>query len=74
LTVGLFMHLFASLFCVACGLYCVVGGASGGDWFMRGRKIEAAAAVLGRRGARLFYLVLGLAAVAVGVWSLAGLR
>jgi hypothetical protein len=68
------LSIFAGLFCVACGLYCVAGGASGGDWFMRGRKIEAAAGVLGRRGARLFYLGLGLVAVAFGLWSVAGPR
>ena len=68
------LSIFATLFCVACGVYCVVGGASRGDWFMRGRKMAAAAAVLGRRGARLFYLVLGLVAVAFGLWSVAGPR
>jgi hypothetical protein len=41
---------------------------------MRGRKIKAAAAVLGRRGARLLYLVLGLVAIAFGLWSVAGPR
>ena len=57
----------AGLLFVAIGLVAVVAAAMDWDWFMNARKARGLAALLGRQGARAFYVLLGLALTVGGV-------
>ena len=48
------------LFGIACGLF-------NWDWFMTGRKARLISRVLGRTGARIFYVLMGLGLIAVAI-------
>ncbi len=49
------------------GLFAIFCSIKNYDWFMEHRKAQMLAAVLGRNGTRVFYALLGLALVTVGL-------
>ena len=55
------------------GLFTMAGGVFNWDWFMNARKARSICAFLGRTGARVFYILFGLAFVVAGVLGLAGI-
>ena len=62
---------FAWLF-VAVGGFAVAGGALDLDFFMESRKARLFVRLLGRNGARVFYVLLGAALVTLGICALLG--
>ncbi len=59
--------ILISLLCLLGGLFAIFCSAKNYDWFMEHRKARTMSAILGRNGARAFYIVLG------AVMALAGL-
>jgi small neutral amino acid transporter SnatA (MarC family) len=51
---------------VTVGAFSVFGGATGWDWFMNLRKAEGMVSLLGRTGARICYVLSGVAIIAFG--------
>lgn len=51
----------------ACGLFSLVCAAKNYDWFMEHRKARALSAIIGRTGARVFYITLGVALIVAGI-------
>jgi small neutral amino acid transporter SnatA (MarC family) len=49
------------------GLFGMAGGLFNWDWFMTGRKARLISRVLGRTGARIFYVLLGLVLIALAI-------
>lgn len=52
---------------VAIGLFAIAGGLFNWDWFMSSRKARVIVKFVGRGGARIFYCVLGVAAIVLGL-------
>jgi len=59
-------------FFVAIGLFAVSGAVFDWEWFMTNRKARFFVAIFGRTGARVFYAILGLLLVGLGIAFLTG--
>ena len=53
----------------ACGLFAVLGGALNWNFFMESRKAAFFVKIFGRTGARIFYIILGLALVGFAIYA-----
>ena len=53
------METFLSLLVIACGLFSIVCVYKDFDWFMNHRKARFMVGAIGRKGAHIFYGVLG---------------
>ena len=58
------MEKFLPVLLIACGLFSIICAYKDFDWFMNHRKARFMVNVIGRKGARIFYGVLGLAVCA----------
>ena len=61
------------LFFVAGGAFSILGAVCNWDWFMNARKARFVVKVFTRNGARVFYGILGLALVSLGVLGAMGI-
>ena len=61
------------LFLVAGGAISILGAVCNWDWFMNARKARFVVKVFTRNGARVFYGILGLALVSLGVLGAMGI-
>ncbi len=52
---------------VAAGLFTAICGIGNWDWFMNHRKAQLMCSFFGRTGARIFYIIVGLAFTIFGV-------
>lgn len=50
----------AGLIVIAMGLFSLLGAILDWDWYMNHRKARFIVKILGRKGARIFYAILGL--------------
>ncbi|MGH7264916.1 MAG: Imm17 family immunity protein [Candidatus Rokuibacteriota bacterium] len=57
---------------IAIGLFAAAGGVYNWGWFMNNSRARLVSMLLTRAGARIFYVVLGLGLVIVGVLVLLG--
>ena len=64
--------IFACIVGVFGGLFCIVCAYKDCDWFMTDHKAQFMCKVLGRKGARIFYMALGSALVVLGVLTFTG--
>ena len=55
------------LLLIAVGLLAVAGGLFNWDWYMTDRKAQFFVNILGRTGARVFYVLLGVVLIIVAV-------
>ena len=55
------------LFFIAGGAFSILGGICNWDWFMNARKAKFIVKVLTRNGARIFYCILGLFVLVLGI-------
>jgi hypothetical protein len=58
------MNLVMGLILAGSGLFSVFGGVSGSEWFMSFRNSRWVVDMLGRTGARVLYVLVGLACIA----------
>jgi predicted transporter len=54
-------------FLVFVGLFSVAGGILNWDWFFADRKAKPIVRSFGRTGARIFYVIIGLAVMTLGI-------
>ncbi len=54
------------LLLVAAGIFSICGAAFDWDFFINSRKARFFVSILGRTGARIFYVVLGIVIVVIG--------
>ena len=57
---------------ITVGAFSALGGVMNWEWFMNNRRARFVVSVLGRSGARGFYVLLGLAIAGVGAAGLLG--
>lgn len=60
-------NLLMSLFFILAGLFTLSGGLFNWNWFMLSRRARLIVRIFGRGGARVFYVVLGVAIVGLGL-------
>jgi len=65
--------VIGGVFAIGAGAFSVICAAADFDWFMNNRKAAFFVAMFGRNGARVFYVVLGLGLIGLGVGLSAGL-
>lgn len=65
--------LLLGLFLGSMGVFTICGAACDWDWFMGSRKARFFVAMLGRNGARVFYGLLGIAIILIGLAMAVGL-
>ena len=58
---------------VAAGAFSMAGAICNWDWFINSRKAKLLVKLLTRNGARIFYGILGLAIVVLGVLATMGI-
>ena len=61
------------LLIVAAGVFAIAGAVCNWEWFMNARKARGMVKLLTRNGARIFYAVLGLVLVVLGILITAGI-
>ena len=61
------------LILVAAGLISICGAAFDWDFFINSRKAQFFVSILGRTGARVFYAILGLVIIVLGVLTTLGI-
>ena len=54
------------------GAYVLLGGLLNWDWFMNSRKAGWVVRIIGRQGARFFYMIVGAVLVVMGALAEAG--
>lgn len=57
---------------VAVGLFSVLAGVSNWDFFFNSRKARLWIRLFGRGGARIFYILLGVLIIVLGIFSQVG--
>ena len=60
------------LLLIAVGLFSVCGGAFDWDFFLNSRKAQFYVSIFGRTGARIFYVILGIAFAVLGTMMALG--
>jgi hypothetical protein len=63
----------AGLLFVALGIFCISASVLDWEWFMGHRKARFLIGIIGRRGARIFYSLLGTVLVVLGALTTAGI-
>ena len=61
------MGLFSQLLILAGGVFCVFCAFMDYDWFMESHKASLFVKMFGRRGARIFYIALGVVIFVFGL-------
>lgn len=64
---------FQALFFLGAGLFSLVAALADWDWYMNHRKAQFFVRILGRTGARIFYGLLGLFLMVMGLLVSLGL-
>jgi len=62
--------LLISLFFIVAGVFTTSGGILNWNWFMLSRRARLIVRIFGRGGARVFYVVLGVAILGLGLVAL----
>ncbi len=65
--------LLVGFVCLTAGVFCIVCAAMDYDFFMNDKKAWIFVKLLGRNGARVFYVIVGAAFVVAGVLFAAGI-
>lgn len=52
------------------GIFALSGAIFNWDWFMNSRRARFFANIFGRNGARIFYALLGILLIGLGLWEL----
>jgi hypothetical protein len=65
--------LLIGLLCAGSGAFSIVCAGVDADWFMENRKARFFVSILGRNGARIFYIIFGLVLLGVGIGFATGL-
>lgn len=52
------------------GGFSLAGAIFNWDWFMNNRRARFFVGIFGRQGARIFYAILGLFLIGLGIWAM----
>lgn len=66
------MNIAVGLIIIACGAFSICGGVFDWEWFMNNYKAKPLVAIFGRKGARIFYGILGGFIIVLGVLAMIG--
>lgn len=61
------MHIILTIFFVISGIFSILCAILDWDWFFSSRRAAPFVRIFGRNGARIFYIVLGLFIIIVGI-------
>ena len=61
------MYILLTIILVVSGIYSILGAILDWDWFFSSRRAAPFVRIFGRNGARIFYIVLGLFIIIVGI-------
>lgn len=61
------MEILMVLIIVACGIFSICGAVFNWDWYFNNRKARGVVAIFGRTGARIFYTILGVVIIVMGI-------
>ncbi len=61
------MHIILTIILVVSGIYSILCAILDWDWFFSSRRAAPFVQIFGRNGARIFYIVLGLFIIFVGI-------
>ncbi len=64
---------FSFLLFIVIGFYSIAGAALNWEWFMGDPKAKVFARMFGRTGTRVFYILLGVGVVIIGLYGIFGL-
>ena len=59
--------MFANIIVILCGVFCIWCAYKDYDWFMNNYKARPLVKLLGRNGARVFYIIIGIVFVIGGI-------
>ncbi|MCK6074851.1 Imm17 family immunity protein [Paenibacillus silvae] len=59
--------LLIALLAIAAGIFSLLGGINNWDWFMKSFRAGLFVKTIGRQGARVVYVVLGVVMIGIGV-------
>jgi hypothetical protein len=59
--------MLAGVLVMGAGAFSILGGVMNWDWYMNNRRARLITAIVGRTGARIFYVALGAAFMVGGV-------
>ncbi len=60
--------MLAGVFVMGAGAFSILGGVMDWDWYMNNRRARLIVAIVGRTGARIFYVGLGAAFMLGGLF------
>ena len=64
---------FIFLFAIVAGFYAIAGAGLNWKWFMEHPKAQVFVRLFGRTGTRVFYILLGISVIILGVFGIFGL-
>jgi hypothetical protein len=62
-------NILVLIFAFGGGLFCILSSILDWNWFFNSRKAQRIVGLMGRNGARIFYIVLGLLLIFIGFKS-----
>ena len=66
------MMIVMGLVFAAIGLFSLMGAVMNWDWYFNNRRARGVVAIFGRKGARIFYGILGVFIMAIGAVAVIG--
>lgn len=63
------MQIFFTILIIGCGIFSLLGAVQNWDWFFNNRKARPFVSIFGRLGARIFYAILGIFIIVIGVFA-----
>lgn len=64
------MEILMGVIIILCGIFSICGSVFNWDWYFNNRKARGVVSLFGRTGARIFYVILGLIIIAMGIYSM----
>ena len=61
------------LLSIVIGFYTIAGAALNWEWFMKDPKADIFVRLFGRTGTRVFYMIVGVGLIFIGLWGIFGL-
>lgn len=62
-------NFWIKIFLIASGIFAMLGSILNWDFFFESRKAKTFVNILGRKGARIFYLILGIVVISMSFLS-----
>lgn len=60
-------EVLTKILIILAGIFSITGAVMNWDWFINSRRAHFFVQIFGRNGARVFYIILGIALIAIGI-------